>query len=528
MLNGTSMASPQTTGAAALLISAAKANGLSITTAQLRQAIKSSADLIPGVPVVGQGSGLVDVPAAWSILSTLPAVQDYTVKAPVCTAISGFLATPNSGTGIYNDCRRDAGGQRPGQTVRYPVTITRTSGPATVQKHDLKWIGNDGTFSGPASVKLPLNTPVTITVKAKADGLGDFSALLAIDNPATAGVDKYMSAVVTTASQLIAPKFYMRTKAASVQRNRFQHVFVEVLPGTKALDVQLTGLAAGSQTRFIAFSPYGVNVENTSSLECYANFSNPATCNPAERSYANPIPGVWEFEVESRRTSPLLDNPYTLTVQDLSVSVSPSPDVIPSATVGTPIARSYTLTSTAAATTATLGDAVLASTRKTTATIAAGGPQQQYVISVPAGSTQLRVKIGNASDTGADLDLFLFRCNPSCVLVAQSAGGTAEEAVTVNNPTATTWVALVDPFDVPSGSTSYDYVDAITNPVYGSVDADNTPAALAAGGSATRTANVTALAVPPAGRFLEGTLPVTGPNGVLIGTGLVDVQAVTP
>ncbi len=338
-----------------------------------------------------------------------------------------------------------------------------------------------------------------------------------------------MSAVVATASQLIGPKFFMRTKAATVQRNRFQHVFVEVLPGTKALDVQLTGLSAGSQTRFIAFSPFGINVENTSSLECYANFSNPATCNPTERSYANPLPGVWEFEVEARRTSPLLDNPYTLTVLNLGVAVSPNPDVIPTATVGTPIARSYTLTSTGAATTATLGDAVLASTRKLTQTIAMGGTQQQFVITVPAGSTQLRVKIGNASDTGADLDLFLFRCTgTSCVQVGQSTGGTAEEQVTVNNPTATTWVALVDPFAVPSGSTTYDYVDAITNPAYGSVDADNTPAALAAGGSATRTANVTALAVPPAGRFLEATLPVTGPNGVLIGSGVVDVQAVTP
>ena len=528
MLNGTSMASPQTAGAAALLISAAKANGLSITPAQLRQAMKSSADPIPGVPIVGQGTGELNVPAAWSILATQPATQDYQVTAPVCTAISQFLATPNSGTGIYNDCRRDAGGQRPGQTVRYPVTITRTSGPATVQKHTLKWIGNDGTFSGPAAVKLPLNTPVTIIVKATASGMGDFSALLAIDNPATAGVDKYMSAVVTTASQLIAPKFFMRTKAASVQRNRFQHVFVEVLPGTKALDVQLTGLAAGSQTRFIAFSPFGQNVENTSSLECYANFSNPATCNPGERSYANPVPGVWEFEVESRRTSPLLDNPYTLTIQNLSVSVSPNPDTIASATVGTPISRSYTLTSSGAATTAVLNDAALDSARLATPTITQGGSQQQFVIQVPAGSTQLRAKIGNASDHGADLDLFLFRCNPSCVLVAQSAGSTAEEQVTVNNPTATTWVALVDPFNVPSGSTTYDYVDAIANPAYGSVDVDNTPAALAAGGSDTRAGTVTALAAPPSGRILQGTLRVTGPGGVLIGSGVVNVQSVTP
>lgn len=526
MLNGTSMASPQTAGAVALLISAAKANGLSVTTAQIRQAVKSSADLIPGVPVVGQGSGLVNVPAAWSILAAQPAVQDYTVKAPVCTAISGFLATPNSGTGIYNDCLRDAGGQRPGQTVRYPVTITRTSGAAGLQKHTLKWVGNDGTFSGPASVKLDLGVPVTITVKAKAAGMGDFSALLAIDNPATAGVDKYMSAVVTTSAQLIAPKFFTRTKAASVQRNRFQSIYVEVLPGTKALDVQLSGLAAGSQTRFIAFTSWGQNVEDTSSLNCYTNFST-TPCNQTERSYANPLPGVWEFEVESRRTSPLLDNPYTLTVQNLSVDVTPNPDTIASATIGVPIDRTYTMTSTGAATTAVLNDAALDSARLLTPTISQGGAQQQYVITVPAGSTQLRVKIGNASDHGADLDLFLFRCAPSCTLVAQSAGSSAEEAVTVSNPAAGTWVALVDPFDIPSGSTTYDYVDAIANPAYGTVDVDNTPAALAAGGSATRAATVTATAAPPTGRVLLGNLRVTGPGGVLIGSASVIVQSVS-
>jgi hypothetical protein len=39
---------------------------------------------------------------------------------------------------------------------------------------------------------------------------------------------------------------------------------------------------------------------------------------------------------------------------------------------------------------------------------------------------------------------------------------------------------------------------------------------------------VTALAAPPSGRILQGTLRVTGPGGVLIGSGVVNVQSVTP
>ncbi len=43
MLNGTSMASPQAAGAAALLVSAAKQAGVQHQPAQLRQAMNSSA-----------------------------------------------------------------------------------------------------------------------------------------------------------------------------------------------------------------------------------------------------------------------------------------------------------------------------------------------------------------------------------------------------------------------------------------------------------------------------------------------------
>ena len=45
---------------------------------------------------------------------------------------------------------------------------------------------------------------------------------------------------------------------------------------------------------------------------CYAGYLEGNGCNPTTRTYNNPSAGVWELVVESRRTSPLLDNPYHL------------------------------------------------------------------------------------------------------------------------------------------------------------------------------------------------------------------------
>ena len=56
------------------------------------------------------------------------------------------------------------------------------------------------------------------------------------------------------------------------------------------------------------------------------------------RSYADPQPGVWEIEVESRRTSPLLDNPYKLDVAVLGAAFDPAVVTVPEAKVGTPAA----------------------------------------------------------------------------------------------------------------------------------------------------------------------------------------------
>src|SRR3954452_5275324 len=70
MMNGTSMASPQATGAGALLISAGKAQhrGMFWRPSQLRMAINSTARFLPDYNASDQGHGLIDVGRAWDVL----------------------------------------------------------------------------------------------------------------------------------------------------------------------------------------------------------------------------------------------------------------------------------------------------------------------------------------------------------------------------------------------------------------------------------------------------------------------------
>jgi hypothetical protein len=88
------------------------------------------------------------------------------------------------------------------------------------------------------------------------------------------------------------------------------------------------------------------------------------------------------------------------------------------------------------------------------------------------------------------------------------------------------WVALVDGYAVPAGTTEYDYLDVFTNPAFGSVAVTDANAARASGTSWTVPATVTATAAPAAGRTLRGQLTVQTDTGVTVGSSLVLVNSV--
>ncbi|MEV0430186.1 S8 family serine peptidase [Micromonospora sp. NPDC050495] len=532
MLNGTSMASPQATGGAALLLSAARATGQAVTPAALRRALYSSAKAIKGVPTYGQGYGMLNVPGAWGLLARGVQTRGYTSAAPVCTELSGNLATynpdsgefeknPNVGTGVYNRCAIGRGGQQVKEKRSYEVKLTRTSGPDRTIRHEIAFRGNDGTFSAPKSVALPLNRTVTVQVKAKPLSTGAHGAIMTVDDPATSVIDFEVSTVVVVPTQVTTPAYAFTTEG-SVERNSFTSYFVTVPEGTGALHVNLSGIATGSQTRFIAINPYGVPVDSTTSTACYTNFSDAAACKPQERDYQNPIAGVWEIEVEARRTSPSLDNPYQLQTRVQGVAVEPAVVELPSVTAGTPTEVSWDLTNTFGPVRVSGVGGPLASVRSGRPTITVG-TSQEYTVDVPAGTTSFSARIGNTSDLGADLDLYVFR---GATQVGRSADGDSEEAVTLTNPVAGTYRVVVQGYAVAAGGTEYDYRDSFSSPALGALAAPRTPVFLANGATATLTGTVTALAAPAAGRELYGDLAVTTVEGAVVGRGSVAVGAV--
>ncbi|MFC7548222.1 S8 family serine peptidase [Plantactinospora sp. GCM10030261] len=531
MANGTSMSAPQTTGGAALLLSAAKATSKGVTPAALRRAMYSSAKWMDGTPAYGQGNGRLTVPGAWQLLRGGVETRDYDVVAPVCSSLSDYLTrknakgeyapTPGKGSGIYNRCSAGAGGQRPGVSKDYKVKITRTSGPAGRIAHNLSWLGNDGTFRAPARVVLPLNKTVSFTVKARGDA-GAHGAVLRVDDPATPAVDFEIMNTVVIGNKVTKPDYAFSTEG-SVDRNLTKSYFVTVPEGTAALQVNLSGIATGSQTRFIAFNPDGVPVESTSSLACFTNFSDANQCKPQERDYQNPAPGVWEIEVEARRTSPALDNPFKLTARVQGVQVEPAVLNLPTVTAGEPAPVTWTVTNTFGPVTVTAKGGALGSSAASRPTIA-NGERQRFSITVPEGASRLDVSIGNPADPAADLDLFLY--NEAGEEVAYDADGDSEESISLANPEPGTYEAEVHGYSVPAGSTAYDYRDVFFSPALGNVTVADKSVALGNGESTTFDGTVTAEATPVAGRQLFGEMTVVTSEGAVVGRGQVTIGSV--
>ncbi len=398
--------------------------------------------------------------------------------------------------------------------------------------YNLSWAGNDGTFSSADSIALPLNKPKTLNVTVNPSAIGSHSAILNLDDPGTTGIDYQTMNVVVVPELFTADNNYTITHSGTIGRNQSQRFFFYVPAGAPALKVDLDDhTAAGTgQVRFLRFHPYGVTIEpSNNSLTCYSPpVPGGPSCNPLSRTTTNPLAGVWEVTVEARRTSDVADAPFTLTVSVLGASVSPNPDIIASATIGTPIARSYTATNLFGAFTGRMVGTTLGSARRGVFSIA-NLAQQQYPITVTAGSTSLRATIGGTSDPAADLDLFVFNCTTgSCVLTGQSADGDSEESVTIANPAAGLWVVLIDGFAVPAGTTTYNYVDVFINPAFGSVSVTDANALRPAGSTWTVPGTVTANAAPEAGRVLLGNVQVRTDTNVLIGSGDVVVESVTP
>ncbi|MET9955605.1 S8 family serine peptidase [Streptomyces sp. NPDC006339] len=520
MLNGTSMSSPQVAGASALLLSAAKQKGIELSPLTLRTALTSTAKRIGGVAAHEQGAGLIDINEAWDSIKDGATAHAYKVEAPVDTAI---FPAPHTGTGVYDR----EGGLKVGQKKVYDVTITRTSGPDRAIEHELELKYNDGTFRilGDDEIDLPLNKPVTVKLQARPTTAGVHSVILEADDERTEGVDKQILATSVVANDLVAPG-YGFSATGSVQRNSHKSYFVTVPEGAKSLEVAIGGLKAKSQTRFIAIHPYGVAIESTASNVCYPHYNPANTCRPDLRSYANPTPGVWEIEVESRRTSPDLDNPYKLDVSVLGAAFDPAVQTVAEAKVGTPAAVEWTVTNKFAAVEGKLKGGSLGSAKVETPTIR-HHEKQTKTVTIGEGVERLDVAIGNTSDKAADLDLSV---KLDGKVVGSSADGDSEESVTLIKPAPGTYTVEIDGYSVQAAEgTTFDYRDVYYSAALGSVQVDSAKTyPLANGASAKVAAQVLVAGAAPEGRQFFGEVQLLNARGTAAGAGSVVIGKVTP
>ena len=502
MYNGTSMASPQAAGGAALLISAAKQAGAQYKPDQFRKAINSSARYIDNLGAHEQGHGLLNVSAAWDLLKLNLKTVEISSSAPVKTVISQYLATPYTGAGIY-----EREGWAPGQTGTRTITFTRTSGGGKEGTYNLAWVGNDGTFSSDSTISLALNKPVTLSVTINEVAAGVNSAILTLDDPSTPGIEYAVMNTIIAAYQFNADNNFTVSVPGAALRPDKDTVFFYVPPNTPAFKVDVTGISG--RVRVLRFHPYGVPFDSTNNTPYQTGGS-------ISRIASNPMSGVWEVTVDNSRAGVTDPATFTVTGSILGVDIDPATWTEDPVQIGTEYSKEFSFTNRFGTFTGGASGTTLGSAQAVRPTIAAGGPQQIFWIEVPAGSTSISARIGNPSDNAADLDIFLFDCTGTeCVQRASSAGGSSDEFVSRAGPAAGMWAVLVDPYAVPSGSTAYDYVDVIAHSMYGSVSITDPAAVHENGATWSATTAVTANAAPAAGRFLQGFVQVKSGSAVL-------------
>jgi hypothetical protein len=523
MFNGTSMAAPQATGAAALLLSAAIQADHGHKPAQLREAMRSSARFIAGYQAHEQGYGLIDVSGAWALLEQDLKTANISAAVPTNTRLSGFLATPGIGTGIY-----DREGVHPGDAA-YTRTYTFTRSDGGHSTYDLRWIGNDGTFAlptGVSSISFDKKSSATLAITVTPGAAGVRSAILVLDDPNTPGIEYATLNTVIVSLPLNAANNYKASVFSTASKFQASQpkVFFDVPAGTTAMRMTLQITNAG-RVNATPLHPYGVPLGGPS-----IGFTTGPTGLISRVITTGPTTGVWEVATAASRAAVVNDSTFAITFEAFRVTLDPATWTNDPTTIGAAYNKTFTAKNEfAAVSTVTTGSA-FASVHSVNATIAAGGAQQTYAITVPAGTTSLNVTIGGASDPGADLDLFVFNCTTgTCVLVGVSAGSTANESVTIGSPTPGNWMALVDPFAVPAGSTMYTYTDSFANPIYGSVTTPADAASRAPSATWSVAASGKANVAPGTGRFLRASVSVReAASGASLGSATAIFANVTP
>jgi hypothetical protein len=536
---GTSTATPTAAGAVALLLSAARQNGIKHDPFRVRHAIISSARYVPHIPIYKQGSGVLNVAGAWEVLKALNSSADpvtIVARAPVKHNFSHTLATPHTGVGLY-----ERGGWSAGQNGERTVTFTRTSGPKEAMTFALNWTGNtDNTFSTPANVALPLNRPVDVKIGIAPRTAGAHTAMLTLNNPTIPGHSYRMLATIVAGEALNAGNKYTTQIKTEVPRPEMRSFFYDVPAGVSALRVDID-----SPTREVSVAVVRPDTRTANAVRVAPGATGGrggggggAAARRATYVVSDPMPGVWEIRLsdladvsefdamQAEKDEPVPPTAATLTVSAIAADVNVAQNA---AANGNAFTREVSITNRMATFTGNVARVSVGSARRERPTIR-HGQQLTYEIDVPAGSNSLLVRASEIADQAADLDVYVLDCSGrECRTPQTDSDPLGDEGVTVQNPAAGKWKVVIDGASVPAGSTTFAYLDVVFNPSYGAVLSADLSKERKNGESWTAQAHTWLAGALPAGRqpFTAVQLQGTLNGGVSFGLNVFELKMTT-
>lgn len=499
---GTSLACPMASGAAALLISAAKQTGVPYDAERIRWALKSTARYLPNTGAYEQGAGLIDVAAAWEALKHAPtplgiiSSTEINVSYPV-----------THGPGIY-----EREGWRPEQTGERTITFTRTAGTSQALIFQVRWTGNDGTFTSASSIRLPLNVPVSFPVNIHPKTAGVHSAILNLDEFGGARSVYQVMSTVVAAEQFTQRENYTVTRAGSVEYPGYTSYFFNVPVHTAAFRVDANIAQGTLRLRFMR--PSGKELDHAHDVPVHW-LPEYATRGKLDRVISDPEPGVWQVIVENQNltapgelTSSAQRGRFTLTATIFGVETESAITRLSASR----FEQSITFINSYARFNADYVPSPLGSASFRRLSLAQTDEPVVYELNVPPGTNMLLASISGSTSAKADLDLYLYLCAERCELKAYSTRSGAEERVTVSQPSAGKWKVVIDPVSTPSAAVTVDYLDVFTHPAFGSATPATKSVVLADNARVNLSLALQVDAAPTGNRRLVGLMQLLSPE----------------
>lgn len=401
VFQGTSMSTPQTSGAAALLYGAAAAESVRVSPRQVRVALQDSARRLPGYGWAEQGYGLIQVDAAWERLK----------------ALSAGFTVPVRYRGHFD---------RDGKTLYRHTMVVENNGILNLPI-DLQYTSGAGGLRvrGPRRISVAPKTSVKVPMYLSGTyAYGYYDALvtgrMALFN---SPVIEYL---VTTVKPLrLGWDNTLRNLKGSLGAARYKRYFIRVPEGSgeftaKISTPQVSGQYAG-RVRLIAFDPGGMPVGQTDYVGA------PEGPGELELTVDRPKGGTWELVVYASHGAALYGVPvsqYRVDVAVRGVYANPGSIDLPWQPGARPVTRWIQFHNLLGEVKAGATGTALVKPEVQQHTVAANTVKDIF-FTVPEGTALTRVALP-LSMPAADVEMSVYYNHPEVGWVAVGSGEEAE------------------------------------------------------------------------------------------------------